>query len=167
MATEADLLAYLQAQGIAFSTLGHPPLPTVEAARLHTAHLPGGHTKNLFLEDRGGGLWLVTCLDHQQVKVNGLARLLAAPRMSFAKADRMRAVLGVEPGSASPLALLNDRAHRVTPIWDVKLLAHDTINVHPLVNTTTVSMRSDGLRRFADATGHVPIMLDLDATLTA
>ncbi len=166
-ATPEELLAFLAELGIAVTTHHHPPVFTVEEAAVHTAHLPGGHTKNLFLEDKRGGLWLVSCLDHQPVKVNGLARLLGAPRMSFGPAERLREVLGVEPGSVTPFALVNDRAHRVRPIWDTTMLACPLLNFHPLVNTMTTAITSADLRRFAAATGHEPIELDLSATLAA
>jgi Ala-tRNA(Pro) deacylase len=165
--TPEELLAFLAELGIATTTYHHPPVFTVEEAAVHTAHLPGGHTKNLFLEDRGGGLWLVSCLDRQKVKVNALARLLGAPRVSFGSAERLREVLGVEPGSVTPFALVNDEARRVRPVWDSKMLAVEPLNFHPLVNSMTTAIAPADLRRFAEATGHQPIELDLDATLLA
>ncbi|MDW8371832.1 MAG: prolyl-tRNA synthetase associated domain-containing protein, partial [Geminicoccaceae bacterium] len=61
--TPEELLAFLAGLGIDPVTHRHPPVFTVEEAARYTAHLPGGHTKNLFLEDKEGGLWLVSCLD--------------------------------------------------------------------------------------------------------
>ena len=161
------IMDYLDKLGIEAVLHRHPAVFTVEESALHTGHLPGAHTKNLFLEDKSGGLWLVTCLDHQPVKVNALARFLGAPRVSFASAERLREVLGVEPGSVTPLALVNDAGLRVRPVWDKKLLAHDLLNVHPLVNTGTVALGPEDLRKLTRATGHTPIEIDLDATLTA
>lgn len=158
------LLARLAELGIEHETVRHPAVFTVEESAVHTAHLPGGHTKNLFLEDRRGGLWLVSCLQDQNVKINGLARLLAAPRFSFASPARLREVLGVEPGSVTPFAIVNDHEHRVTPIWDAKMLALEELNFHPMRNTATTRIRADDLRRFAAATGHQPVVLDLDRT---
>lgn len=163
--SRAELLAFLDSLGIEHQTLDHPPVFTVEEARDHTHHLPGGHTKNLFLEDKKGGLWLVTCLDEQAVKVNALARLLGAPRFSFGKADRLMEALGVPPGSVTPLALVNDSERRVRPILDEKLLAHELINCHPLANTATTTLKSAGLLHFMEALGYQPIRLDLDRTL--
>lgn len=163
--TPDELLAFLAELGIETTTYSHPPVFTVEEAQQYTAHLPGGHTKNLFLEDRTGGLWLVSCLDRQKVKVNALARLIGAPRVSFASPERLREALGVEPGSVTPFALINDREHRVKPVWDTKMMSLPLLNFHPLVNTQTTAITPAGLRRFVAATGHVPLELDLDATL--
>lgn len=160
-----QLLNHLDAHGYVTSTHEHPPVFTVEDAQAHTRHLPGGHTKNLFLEDRKGGLWLVTCLDHQNVKVNALARLLEAPRFSFGKPERLMEALGVEPGSVTPFAIINDREQRVQPVWDEKMLAVDPLNFHPLDNRATTTIRTSDLWAFAQGLGYRPIVLDLDRTL--
>jgi len=163
--TRADLFAYLDSLQIAHTTIEHPPVFTVEEAQQHTHHLPGGHTKNLFLEDKQGGIWLVTCLDEQPVKVNALARLLSAPRFSFGKPERLMEVLGVEPGSVTALALINDTERRVRPVLDTKLLAHELVNCHPLTNTATTTLKSADLVRFMTAQGYTPLEIDLDRTL--
>jgi Ala-tRNA(Pro) deacylase len=165
--TADEMLDHLRSLDIETRTHRHPAVFTVEEAMEHTHHLEGGHTKNLFIEDRKGGLWLVTCLDQQVVRVNALARLLEAPRFSFASADRLREVLGVEPGSVTPFALVNDREHRVTPVWDQKMLATAYLNFHPLENTATTTIAASDLMRFARSTGHEPVLLDLDATQEA
>ncbi len=165
--TRNELFACLDGLDIAHRTIEHPPVFTVEEARAHTHHLPGGHTKNLFLEDKAGGIWLVTCLDEQPVRVNALARLLEAPRFSFGKPERLMEVLGVEPGSVTALALVNDTERRVRPILDTKLMAHELVNCHPLANTATTTLRAADLLRFMEALGYAPQLVDLDLTLTA
>jgi Ala-tRNA(Pro) deacylase len=163
--SRAELFAYLDSLVIQHSTIAHPPVFTVDEAREHTHHLPGGHTKNLFLEDKKGGLWLVTCLDEQAVRVNALARLLEAPRFSFGKPDRLMEVLGVLPGSVTALALINDTERRVQPILDTKLMAHELVNCHPLTNEATTTLKAADLLRFMASLGYQPRLVDLDATL--
>lgn len=165
--TRTELFACLDGLDIAHATIEHPPVFTVDEAREHTHHLPGGHTKNLFLEDKAGGIWLVTCLDEQPVKVNALARLLEAPRFSFGKPERLMEVLGVEPGSVTALALVNDTERRVRPVLDTKLMAHELVNCHPLANTATTTLRAADLLRFMEALGYAPRLIDLDLTLSA
>lgn len=165
--TRAELFAILDGLDIAHATVEHPPVFTVDEAREHTRHLPGGHTKNLFLEDKAGGIWLVTCLDEQPVKVNALARLLEAPRFSFGKPERLMEVLGVEPGSVTALALVNDTERRVRPVLDTKLMGHELVNCHPLANTATTTLRAADLLRFMEALGYAPRLVDLDLTLSA
>lgn len=163
--TKDAILARLEAMGIATRTHRHPPVFTVEEAQTHTRHLPGGHCKNLFLKDKKDRLWLVTCLDEQAVDLNRLSKLLGAARFSFGRAELLREVLGVEPGSVTPLAIVNDGDRRVAHVLDAKLLAHAEINCHPLENDATTTIGSADLVRFVRATGHEPVILDLDQTL--
>lgn len=167
MLTSKDaILARLAAMGIETSTAHHPPVFTVEESHEHTRHLPGAHCKNLFLKDKKGRLWLVTCEDAQRIDLNRLAKLLGAARLSFGKAELLREVLGVTPGSVTPLAIVNDAAGRVTPVLDRKFLAHELVNCHPLENDATTTLKSADLVRFIRATGHEPVILDLDETLS-
>jgi Ala-tRNA(Pro) deacylase len=167
LTTKDEILARLAELGIEARTALHPPVFTVEQAQAHTHHLPGGHCKNLFLKDKKDRLWLVTCLDGQQVDLNRLSKLLGAARFSFGRAELLREVLGVEPGSVTPLAIVNDADRRVTHVLDTKLLAHELVNCHPLENDATTTLKSADLLRFVRATGHEPVLLDLDQTLPA
>ena len=163
--TREQMLAYLRELGIEQRTTLHPPVFTVEQAQEHTRHLDGGHCKNLFLKDKKGRLWLVTCLDEQRVDLSRLAKLLGAARLSFASAELLTEVLGVAPGSVTPLAIANDTGARVTSVLDTKLLAHEKVNCHPLENDATTTLASVDLLRFIRSTGHEPVLLDLDHTL--
>ena len=59
-ATPDDLFAMLDRLGIAHRTVTHAPLFTVEQSRALRGQIPGGHTKNLFLRDKKGALYLVS-----------------------------------------------------------------------------------------------------------
>ena len=165
LTTRHEILERLASLGIAASTVDHPPVFTVEEARRHVHGLPGGHCKNLFLKDKKDRLWLVTCLDEQRVDLNRLSKLLGAARFSFGRAELLLEVLGVTPGAVTPLAIVNDGDGRVTAVLDEKLLAHAEINCHPLENDATVTLASADLLRFVRATGHEPVILDLNRTL--
>jgi Ala-tRNA(Pro) deacylase len=154
-ATPDDLFATLDRLGIAHATVRHPPLFTVEQSRDLRGQIAGGHTKNLFLKDKRGALFLVTALEDAQIELKSLHRQLGAGgRFSFGSADLMRETLGVEPGAVTPFGALNDTDGRVTVVLDAAMMAHDTLNFHPLVNTMTTSIGRDDLLRFLAATGH-------------
>jgi len=48
--TSTELFAFLDRLGVRYATVSHPPLFTVEQSRELRGAIPGGHTKNLFLE---------------------------------------------------------------------------------------------------------------------
>jgi Ala-tRNA(Pro) deacylase len=159
-ATAAELFAELDKLGIAHKTITHPPVFTVEEAKQLRGKIEGGHTKNLFLKDKGDRLFLDVTLEDVPVDLTALAKAIGARgRLSFASADLLRAHLGVEPGSVTPLSLINDRANTVTPVFDEAMLATDPLNFHPLENTATTAIAAEGLLRFAAATGHRPLTL--------
>lgn len=163
-ASRRDLLTFLDGLNITYTVHEHPPVFTVEEAQRHTAHLPGGHCKNLFLKDKKGQLWLITCEDQRPVDLKTLKKHLGAAQLSFGKAELLHEVLGVIPGAVTPLALRNDRGdQRIRPVFDQALLRHSLVNCHPLENTATISLSPDDLLRFVEACGHTPITLDFDA----
>jgi Ala-tRNA(Pro) deacylase len=68
----------------------------------------------------------------------------------------MRDTLGIEPGSVTPFAAMNDQAGRVSVVLDAAMMAQATLNFHPLRNTMTTSIGRDDLVKFLAATGHAP-----------
>ncbi len=156
-ATPADLFALLDRLGIAHRTVTHPPLFTVGESQALRGTIAGGHTKNLFLKDKKGALFLVTALEDAAIELKSLHRRLGAGgRFSFGSADLLRASLGIAPGAVTPFAAMNDTDRRVTVVLDAALMRHATINCHPLVNTMTTSIAAAALVKFLAATGHPP-----------
>jgi len=159
-----DLLARLAELRIEAVTHEHPPLHTVEESRALRGEIAGAHSKNLFLKDKKGALWLVTALEDTPVDLKTLHRQLGSARLSFGKPDLMREVLGVEPGAVTPFALVNDSAASVQLVLDEALLAYETLNFHPLENTATTSIARDDFLKFIAACGHEPMRLALGDT---
>lgn len=158
MASGPDqLFAALDALGVAYATVKHPPLFTVEQSQSLRGQIPGGHTKNLFLRDKKYAIYLVVALEDADIDLKGLHRLLGANgRFSFGSFDLLREVLGVEPGAVTPFGAINDTQGRVTVVLDAGMMEHETLNYHPLVNTMTTSIKRDDLVKFLESTGHSP-----------
>lgn len=161
-ATPEELYRRLDALGIAYVVHHHPPLHTVTESVVLRGSLPGGHCKSLFLIDRKGGLWLVVVLEDRRLDLKALADRLGAPRFSFGSPERLYESLGVHPGSVTPFALMNDRAHKVAVVLDARMLEYDPLNYHPLVNTATLALKPPDLLKFIGDCGHRPRLLALD-----
>ncbi len=160
----APVFAYLADLGIPVETARHEAVFTVEQSRHLRGIIPGGHVKNLFLKDKKGRLFLVVAEEETRIDLKRLHEAIGASgRLSFCSAETLRAVLGVEPGSVTPLSVLNDRDGLVTVVLDTVLMTHEPINVHPLVNTMTTSIAREDLLRFLRATGHEPLLVPLPA----
>lgn len=156
MTTQEELMARLAALEIETTTVRHPPVFTVEQSKALRGALPGGHAKNLFLKDKKGAMWLVVAAEDRLIDLKALRPILGSAALSFASADTLRRVLGVEPGAVTPFALVNDDEHRVRVVLDAGLMAHGTLNFHPLVNTATTTIAAGDLLRFIRACGHEP-----------
>jgi Ala-tRNA(Pro) deacylase len=157
--TPENLFAFLDRLGIAHQTVTHPPLFTVEEARRLRGPIDGGHTKNLFLKDRNGSVFLVVTLEDAAIELKSLHRRLDACRFSFGSAELMHELIGVEPGTVTPFAAINDGGRRVTVVLDAAMMAEAMLNFHPLVNTMTTTIASADLVRFLEATGHRPLIV--------
>ena len=162
-ATPEDLFAFLDRRGIAHRTLQHPAVFRVGEGEQIKAALPGGHTKNLFLKDAKGQLWLICALGETAIDLKRLHGVIGSARLSFGSADLMLEVLGVTPGSVTLFALINDREHRVRLVLDQALWAREPVNFHPLVNTATTAISLDGLSRFLEALHVRPLIVDFAA----
>lgn len=164
-ATPEDLFAYLDELGIETTTVTHPPLHTVEESKALRGDLPGAHIKNLFLKDKKGRLFLLTCLENRTVNMKTLDKAIGSARLSFGKPELLWETLGVKPGAVTPFTLINDRdpEKKVTFALDAALQEIDVIHAHPLHNEATTAISSEGLMKFIAACGHTATMVDFDA----
>jgi Ala-tRNA(Pro) deacylase len=160
MLSPQQLFERLDHLGIAHRSVEHPPVFTVEDAKALRGNLPGHHVKNLFLRNKKEEMWLVVALEDRAIDLKRLGEVLGAGRLSFGSAERLKRHLGVEPGSVTPLALINDGRRAVRLALDRTLANRAPVNVHPLVNTMTTTMDSAALLRFFSVTGHEPRWLD-------
>jgi Ala-tRNA(Pro) deacylase len=161
-ATPADLFAFLDRLGIVHKTVTHPPMFTVEQSRAHRDQSGGGYTKNLFLKDKKGALFLVVALEDAALDLKSLHRVLGASgRLSFGSAELLMETLGITPGAVTPFCAMNDRTGRVTVVLQEAMMAHAMLNYHPLDNTMTTAIARDDLMKFLRATGHEPRIVAL------
>jgi Ala-tRNA(Pro) deacylase len=160
-ATPDELFALLDQLGIEHSTLQHPPIFTVAEGRHWHDRIPGLHCKNLFIKDRKGGIWLVVMPADKRADLARLEKALAAPRFSFAQPELLQEVLELTPGSVTPFGLINDRQRRVTVILDQEMLDAEWVNVHPLHNAASTTLRATDLLLFVRRLGYDPIIVRL------
>jgi Ala-tRNA(Pro) deacylase len=71
----------------------------------------------------------------------------------------LREVLGVEPGSVTPFALMNDRTGRVRAILDRRVLEEPLVSFHPLRNDASTALAPAGLITFLAHVGHEPLVI--------
>ncbi len=156
-----ELLARLDALGIAYRNHEHAAVFTVEEAKALRGELTGGHIKNLFLRNKKEEMWLVVAEEDKRIDLKALGERLGAGKLSFGSPDRLLRYLGVLPGAVTPFGIINDSERKVKVVLDRDLMAFNPVNAHPLVNTMTTALAPEDLVRFLEAEGHPPLIADL------
>lgn len=161
-ATVEQVLASLTTLGIAHQTTSHKPLYTVEQAKTVVYEDPGAHTKNLFLRNKKGRMFLLVVEQDHTVDLRALREKIPVTggQFAFASTERLALYLGVVPGSVSPLALINDTQCKVDVFFEASLLKHEWIYLHPCRNTHSTRLRTIDLLRALEAWSHIPTALD-------
>src|SRR3984957_5966544 len=159
-ASPEDLIAYLTALGVETEKVDHQTLFTDEISRTLRGEIRGGHTKNLFVKDKKGRLFLLVLGEETLVDLKRVHEMIGAQgRVSFGSAELLEEVWGVRPGAVTPFGAINDKAARVSVVLDEAMMRHERLNFHPLVNTRTTGLRSPDLIKFLRATGHGPLVV--------
>ncbi len=146
-----DLYHILEELHIAYKKHTHPPLFTCEDAEPYNKNMRGGQSKNLFLRNRKGlKHYLVVIESTKKADLKKLATLLNESEMSFASPERLLKHLGVTPGSVSPFALIHDKNKEVVIIVDEGLWKNEYLNFHPNINTETLEVKREDMKKFFD-----------------
>ena len=164
---EEGLRADLAALAIPFAEHDHPAVFTVEESRRVDADIPGAHTKNLFLKDKAGDFWLVTVPAEARVDLKALPQAIGCKRVSFGKPEDLMRLLGLTPGSVTPLAMINAVPGSVTCVLEAGLAAAPRINVHPLRNTATLGLSGADVLQLIEHWGHAPRTEEIPVQETA
>jgi len=163
MKDRTDLFTLLDHLGVSHQTLDHPAVFTVGEGEDIKARIAGAHTKNLFLKDAKGQLWLISAEGHAQIDLKRLHTVIGSARLSFGNPDLMAETLGVTPGSVTAFGLINDTGRRVRFVLDRTLAEADLVNFHPLTNTATTTVSRDGFAAFLAGLGITPMVVDFVA----
>jgi Ala-tRNA(Pro) deacylase len=155
---------FLDTHGIEYERHDHPPVFTCEDVNRLVPPLPGLKTKNLFIcDNKGKQHFLVTVSDEKSVDLKSLGEHLGVKKLRFASAKRLAAYLKLEPGAVTILGVVNDTAGQVGVVVDQAIWDADALQCHPLVNTATLVISLDNLRKFLEAVDHQATVLDVPA----
>ena len=124
---------------------------------------PEADAKNLFVrDDKKRNHYLITVRGDKRVNLKEFRRRNGTRPLSFAPAEELLALLGLTPGSVTPLGLLNDEEHRVQLFLDKEFLdAPGLIGMHPNENTATVFLKTEDLIRLLEERGSTVSVADL------
>jgi len=160
-----DIYKFLEDNKIAYQRFDHSAVFTCEEADLLDIEIPGVSTKNLFLRDKNGKRhFLVTVDKDKQVDFGKLKEILEVSKLSFGSPERLQKYLGLTPGSVTLLGVINDSDGVVEVIIDEEIWGQ-TLQCHPLINTASLVIEHEEIKRFLDAARHSPRIISISAKI--
>ena len=135
--------AALEELGIPFDRVDHDPAEDMADCAVISQALGADICKNLLLTPRNrSAFYLLAMPGDKPFVTKELSKQIGSSRLSFATAEDLEQLLGVQPGSA----LAESRG----------------FGCHPCRNTSSLRLRTeDVLEKFLPYTGHVPLVVEL------
>ena len=160
---QREVLRLLEQLHIPYQYVSHDPADTMEDCVAISEALNVAVCKNLFLCNRQQTAFYLLCMPADKpFKTKDLSAQIGSSRLSFGSAEKMEELLGVTPGSASILALMNDHENKVQLLLDRDLYSKEYIGCHPCKNTGTLRLEtSDVLNIFLPHVHHKVKVVDL------
>ena len=134
-----ETLYYLDQRGIKYEIVEHPAVYNMaEMEKIALPH-PEADAKNLFVrDDKKRNYYLLTIKGDKRVNLQQFREENGTRRLSFASPKDLNEKLGLEPGSVTPLGLLNDSRREIPFYLDSYFSDQPRVAVHPNDNTATI-----------------------------
>ena len=143
-----EVYEFLQAQGVTYEVTEHNAVYNMDELAEVELPYPEADAKNLFVrDDKKSSYYLITVRGSKRVDLQEFRKAYGTRRLSFASAEDLARLLGLFPGSVTPLGLLNNTEENVKLFLDSDFADDDLIGVHPNENTATVWLKAGDLVR--------------------
>lgn len=150
-----SLLTLLSDLSIPFTRYDHPAVFTCEESERLCPPMIGAHTKQLLMKAKGKEIYVLAIVMHdKRVDTKSLAKDFGAQSFSFVSPEKLKEMLGVTPGSVTPLGLIFDTEKKINVVIDEDAASVGTFLFHPLVNTATLGIKREDFEKFLRHTGH-------------
>ena len=150
---DEELKNWLEDHRIKYILYKHAAVFNVSEAKIHCGHIPGTHCKNLFLRNKKTEqFYLVTIPHEKRLDLKQFQKTIGAPKVRFAGSNDLMNILGLKPGSVSPLGLINDKKNKTILIVDEKVWNAEQICCHPNINTETLQIPNSDFKQLIKAT---------------
>lgn len=143
-----EVYEFLQAKGLTYEVTEHKAVYNMNELAEVELPYPEADAKNLFVrDDKKSSYYLITVRGSKRVDLQEFRKAYGTRRLSFASAEDLVRLLGLFPGSVTPLGLLNNTEKNVKLFLDSDFADDDLIGVHPNENTATVWLKAGDLVR--------------------
>ena len=144
---KTEVYAFLDELGIWYEITEHPAVFNMEEMSKVVLPYPEADAKNLFVrDDKKRNYYLITVRGDKKVNLKDFRQDNNTRALSFASDNDLMAIMGLIPGSVTPLGMLNDEECRVKFYLDEEFLNEPyLIGGHPNENTATVWLKTQDL----------------------
>lgn len=153
--TAREVFARLDAMGIPYEAVEHPPVRTIADCAETDARLGCLTAKNYFLRTKNGKhFYLCIVRPQARFKTADISKQAGSSRLSFGEEEHMQRLLRVHPGAVSPMGLMFDEGKEVTLLADSALRQAERLAFHPCDNGCTLAMSArDFFEKFLPGIG--------------
>ena len=143
-----EILTLLNSLNIPYKLYGHRAVFTNQESGQTDIPEVRESAKNLFLRNQDKSQYYLITLKHdKRADLKAFTQNIGEKKLSFASPEDLKNLLGLTPGSVSPLGLFNDKQKRVEFYLDKDLAAGQRLCVHPNINTATVAINLNDFKR--------------------
>lgn len=161
---EVEIATYdkLESLNIEFFRVDHSAAETMEACEKIDEVLGVKMCKNLFLCNRQKTQFYLLMLPGDKPFITKeFSKQLGVSRVSFSGGEFMQEFLKIAPGSVSVMGLMNDKDNRVQLVVDKANFDCEWVGCHPCINTSSLKIKTEDLKRFLIDVNHQATMVDL------
>ena len=147
---DKKLERYLKTHDVEYNEYKHDAVFTVEESKKLKKDLPGLHCKTLFLKGNKGNFYLVGLPADKRLDSKNLRKHLGVKKVRFGTPEELKKEVNLVPGSVSIFGIVNVKGNVLLvldkEVWDAK-----EVGFHPNINTSTLVLKHEDLKKFYDS----------------
>ena len=143
---DMNLETHLKKHNIPFTEYNHPAVFTVEESKKLKQSIPGMQCKCLFLKDENEKFYLVALPALKRLNTKNLRSILGVKKLNFGSPEELKQHLNLTPGSVSIFGMIYSTD--VALIVDKEIWDSSSSGFHPNLNTSTLVISHEGLKKF-------------------
>ena len=145
------LKEYLNKEKIKYEDFTHDAVFTVEESQKIKKKIPGLYCKCLFLKDSNGKFYLVAMPAEKRLDMKKLRTYLCVRKIHFSSEEELKKEINLFPGSVSIFGAIYAIPGKVKIIIDKDIWNTEKSGFHPNINTSTIVVTRDNLKKFLNS----------------